>query len=147
MKRTEMNYRWLKVLMVAVAGLTAGCDAVVEPGNHPAGAVFLRADGAEAARFVYQGSITGGLAVPVSGTATYRVRVITETGDLADFDGDEYSIDDVRVLIPALVGVSLQGQDQLVLSGLVAGGTTLRFQLEHGGHSEFEIRDIPVTVQ
>ncbi len=146
----KMN-AWWKRFPVAVAALLlasqGGCDSVVDPGDHPSGIVLVRSDGSEAARFIYPETVTGGLTVPVGGSATYRVLVVTESGALVDIDGEEYSIGDASVLIPLRVDVAVQGDDQIVLTGLAAGPTTLFFDLEHGLHTEFEVKNIPVSVQ
>lgn len=134
------------MMAMLTLAFAAGCDSSVEPGNHAAGVVFLRGDGSEAARFIYRGSTTGNLTVILAGTATYRVRLVTETGELADLDGAEYSLDNVRTINPTLVTATLQGEDQIILNALEAGATTVWFDLKHGGHTEFEVRNIPVQV-
>lgn len=145
MKRMMTKYRYLVMAMLTMT-VAAGCDSSVEPGNHAAGVVFVREDGSEAARFIYRGSTTGNLTVILDGSATYRVRLVTETGELADLDGAEYSLDNVRTIIPTVATATLQGEDEIVLNGLLAENTTVWFDLKHGAHTEFEIRNIPVQV-
>lgn len=143
----KSNWSLSAAVAVFLALGQVGCDAVVDPGDHPAGVVFLSANGSEAARFVYQQSISGTLVVPVGGSVTYRVRVLTESGDIVDLDGDEYSLGPPTVGIGLMAGAIVQGDDQIVLTGATAGGTTLRFNLNHGEHAEFEVRDVPLSVQ
>src|SRR5687767_9419134 len=116
---TMRKSNWSRFPVVFALFLAVGqaaCDAAVDPGDHPEGVVFLSANGSEVARYVYQQSVTGSLTVPVGGSATYRVRALTESGDIVTLDGDEYSLGQPTVVIAALAGVTLQGEDQIVLT-------------------------------
>lgn len=131
-----------------LVALAAACDSPVDPEDHAGGAVFFRADGTEAARFVFAPRrVTGQLEVGFHQTVTYRVQVLTEGGELVDFDGSEYSIHQPHVVNDGAATVDLQGADQLAIFGLNRAETTMVFQLQHGGHAEFEVRDVPLVIQ
>lgn len=144
--------RWRARASLAVVALLlavqAGCDSVVDPGDHAEGVVLIQSDGSEAARFVYSPrAVTGNLTVPVGESATYQVRVLTEAGAVVDLDGGEYSIANPGVVNPVHAGVTLDGDDEIVLNGLTWGDTSLYLTLKHGAHTEFQVVDIPVVVE
>ena len=142
---------WWKRASIGVVALflmfQAGCSSTVEPGDHPRGIVLVGPDGGEAARFQYPEAISGELSVTAGASVTYRVRVVTESGAVVDLDGEEYSIGEPRVVNPMFANVTLQGDDEIVVTGVAGGATTLFFPLRHGGHTEFEVKDIPLAVQ
>lgn len=143
------KYARLLFALVGVVFFLAACETGFEPEEaHPAGVVFFNASGSEVARFVYQSSATGELQVGIGRTATYEVRVLTEDGDIIPIDGLEYSIDDISLVIPRAASVSITGTDQITLVGGAERLTTsVTFLLNHVGHVEFRVSNVPVRVQ
>ena len=134
--------------LLSLIALAAGCDSPIELDSHPNGVVFLRADGSEAARFVYQQGATGALTVGIGATQTYRIRALTEEGEVVPLDGVEYSISQPRLVIALAATLSLSAADQLVITGgPTARNTTLFFDLQHGSHPEFRVEDVVVSIQ
>jgi hypothetical protein len=145
--RIPILNRTLSLAAVLVAVFLAGCDMPIDPGTHPVGAVFLRADGSEAARFQFGLGASGQLRVNRGQTATFRLRLIDGNGNLVPVDGVEYRIRNPAAIISLAVDVGLQGADQIVVTGRQAFSTTLVMDVYHGNHLEFQVRDVPVVVQ
>ena len=143
-----------KIGIFGLALLTTlvACDSPVATEDHAAGVVLLRADGTEAARFMLAGrAVTGALTVRAGQTADYTARVVTESGQIEEIDGIEYSVSNPVVVIGLAANIAVQGKDRIVVTGLDAGTTgrqtSIRFDLNHAGHLEFTASDIPLTVQ
>jgi hypothetical protein len=132
------------VLLLAVL---PACDMPGDPGAHPVGAVFLRADGSEAARFQFGQGANGQLRVNRGQTVTYRVRLIDGNGNLVHVDGVEYNLRNPAAIIALAVDVSLQGTDQIVVTGRQAFATSLVMDVFHANHLEFRVADVPLIVQ
>jgi hypothetical protein len=137
--RTNAIRRWLLApLAVALLGLTA-CDNPLGGGDeHPNGVVIL-SGGTEVATYI-DGVSTGAITLPVSATHTYRVQLTTRSGARFNVDGAEYSLRQPAVLLGTLATVTLQGTDQLVVTGRAAGPTTIVLPVHHGNHLEFDAR-------
>ncbi|HUE95640.1 MAG TPA: hypothetical protein VMN39_03225 [Longimicrobiaceae bacterium] len=148
MKPLENIVRTALVLVLAVTTLAA-CDSPTEPDDHAAGVVFLRADGSEAARFVFAPrALTGGLSVAVGQSVTYRLRVLTEGGAIVPVDGAEYSIRDPRIVITLAASIAIENNDQLVITGgATPRNTSVLFDLWHASHIEFQVSGVPLAVQ
>jgi hypothetical protein len=135
-------------LVLVIAASLAACDSPIDPDlGQIEGVVLLRSNGSEAARFLLVGSVvTGGLQVNVGQTATFQVRGINNAGNIFPLTGSGYSIRDATVVIGLRATANVQGGDQLVIQGLQAGNTTVRFILQRSGQALFEAEDIPLSV-
>ena len=127
--------------------VSPACDSPTESDDHPVGIVFLRADGSESARYELGSGAEGSLQVPAGQAVTFGLRVITESGASVAMDGDEYSIQDARIIIATLASVRYDEPDELRITGLATGATSVHFDLMHGDHPEFEVSGVPVVIQ
>lgn len=135
------------LLVLSLGGLAACGDNPVgdDHEEHPEGLALLNAQGQAVVTIAEGPTVTGQIAVAVSGTQTYTVVAISEDGDRLALDGDEL---DFQVSeIPQLVTAVRQGVDRLVVTGgAAAGAGTLRLELVHEGHAELG-GFVPVVVQ
>lgn len=145
--RTMIRFK-AAVLGVALATGLAACDNPVEgeDEHHPIGlAVYSNAQGSGNALASYRvsGGATGQVLVSRSAPTTLYVFAIDEDGDRIAIDGDEVSL---RVTSqPPVAGVSLQGDNRLVVTGTGLGTGNIGLELLHEGHAEFAAT-LPVVV-
>ena len=147
MNTRAISMRPIGAALVVLLGFSA-CDAPLDPLVEASGVVFLRSDGSEAARYVHPAQVSGRLQVGVGRTATYQLRVLDQDGDLLGLGGfSGFSVRNPVIVISLAGDASIRGADELVLQGNRAANTTLRLQLYHGDHFEFEVRDLPLSIQ
>jgi hypothetical protein len=125
----------------------AGCEDPFGTRPQATGAVFIRADGTEAARFTLLDGATGQLTARVNQTTTYRVRLFDESGGLLNVDGWEYSLRDPAVVIAHAVRLSIQGSDVIAIEGVAPVQTSLQFEVYRGNRRGFEVYGIPLRIQ
>jgi hypothetical protein len=125
--------------------LTACENPVSDGGVHPSGLVVL--DGStEVATFTAPSSATGRITVPAGSTRTFRIVLTDRSGNRIPVDGIEYNLRNLAVLLTTQASAALQGVDNITVTGRAAGTTSLRMQVYHGGHEEFQAT-IPLVVE
>ena len=138
------------LLTFTMAGV-AGCEddnPVVGDGDHfePVGLV-LRIDGTEIVRY-QNGAVSGAIDVAEGGaTSQVEVRFIMEDGGLAVPEDDDeqlgVEIDDATI---ADVVDDDSGDWKFRIRGIAAGETDAVVRILHGGHADFQSKQIPVRV-
>lgn len=133
-------------LILGLSLALAACENPVSDGEaHPTGLVVL--DGtAEVAAFRAAGTATGRITVPAGSTRTFRIMLTDAGGNRIAIDGLEYSLRNLSVVLSPLASASLQGVDNLSVTGRSAGTTSLIVQVHHGGHEEFPAT-LPLLIQ
>lgn len=125
----------------------AACDSPTEIDDHAVAAVIRDADGNQVASHTNVGTRTGELRVALGSQATFRISLLDAAGNEFAIDGQEYSISGIRSVIAAFAVVEMEGVDRFTVSGVDAVTTTLEFDVDHGTHTEFGVRGIPLIVE
>ena len=133
-------------LVLGLALALAACENPVSDGGvHPSGLVVL--DGsAEVATFTAPATVTGRITVPAASTRTFRIVLTDRSGNRIPLDGIEYTLRNLGVVLTPLATASLQGVDNISITGRAAGTTSLVVQVYHGGHEEFPVT-LPLLIQ
>lgn len=135
------------ILLLPLTAALGACDNPVDDHEeHPVGLVILDAQGQQAAT-VQVGAvapiISGQLTVGVNASRTYQVHAVGDDGDRLEIDGDELGLE---VGSPTqFATATVQGANQVVLTGTGAGSTAVVFTLMHEGHAEFA-GSVPLVV-
>lgn len=128
-----------RLAAVAVLAGLGACDNPVENREeHAEGLLIVNAQGQQVASYdAEEGKSSGTLSVSASGSQTYRVFLTTEDGDRITPGRGEYTLGSASVLLVTLAGASIQGANQLVLTGKAPGNTSVVIPVLHGGHTDF----------
>lgn len=150
-----MNRFSTSILLGSLVLVATGCDDPLEPEEHPeAGGVIIFEAGTQNVLAVSVGRLTPfdkSITVPVGGALEVEILFLDEddpSNHAAAFHPHEDEGESLRVAIDneSLVGFDVHG-DHGDFLGLVAGTTTARIDLMHGGHSDFESGDLTIIVE
>jgi hypothetical protein len=129
-------------LMLLISSGLAACDNPVErEEDHTIGLIVFQGQ-QEVARINIEANpaVTGRIQVAPNTSETFRVVALQEGGSQIPISG-EYSLS-VAVPETAIASATLQGADQIIVSGKARGTTALDLTLLHEGHPDFN-RSIP----
>lgn len=135
-------------LAVLLAATVAACDddaTGAEEHREAAGLVVVdEATNADLVTVNAARQVTGTLTVPAGGERAVEVYFVDEDGDRFQLDdGDE----ELRWTVANTAIADFEAHDgHLDMVGKVAGNTTVLFRIWHGGHSDYDSPNIPVTV-
>ncbi len=135
MKTRKRTKGWFALLALAAAGV-AGCEdaGTGTEGGLPAGLVVENAQGSQVA--VFNGTSTiGSIALSVGATQTFRVHLVDRAGARISVGG-RYTLRPL-VVIGTLASVSLQGADELRITGRAVGNTSLIVTVLDGAAAVF----------
>lgn len=141
-------------LLAAIVGIAAACDTPVSPSEHPeaGGVVILDASsGAVIAQAIGDAAFATPLDLGAGEVLEVQIKFLDadDPQNLAlAFLPDEDEGESLRVQIvnEAVVAYEEQG-DAGAFEGLVAGQTTVTFELWHAGHREWASGALTIVVQ
>lgn len=139
------------LIVLSITILIAGCnnpaDSDEEEHPHPEGAVFMM-NGEEIIHYE-NGEASGTIEVDErEETPLITIYFIDEEGNEFQPDDPENSLKwkDIDTSIAEIEQHDEDGKWSFHVLGIAQGSTTVTFQLDHNGHSDFDIQDVTINV-